>query len=106
MLRKALGLMMLAALLMTTASAQQPGSTAPPKTQLKVGDNAPDFTLKGVNGKEVKLSRLKGKTTVVLAFYPKAFTGGCTKEMKAYQADIAKFEATGAKVFGISTDDL
>jgi cytochrome oxidase Cu insertion factor (SCO1/SenC/PrrC family) len=78
MLRKAIGLLMLVALLAATASAQQPqpGGTAPPKTHLKIGDKAPDFTLKGVNGKEVKLSRLKGKTMVVLAFYPKAFTGG------------------------------
>jgi thioredoxin-dependent peroxiredoxin len=43
---------------------------------LKVGDKAPDFKLTGVDGKEVKLSKLKGKKNVVLAFYPKAFTGG------------------------------
>ncbi len=78
MLRKAIGLLMLVALPLAVAPAQQPqpGSTSPPKTHLKVGDKAPDFTLKGVNGQEVKLSSLKGKTTVVLAFYPKAFTGG------------------------------
>ncbi len=74
--RKVFGLLMLMTLLVAVASAQQPGGMAPPKTNLKVGDKAPDFTLKGVNGKEVKLSRLRGKTMVVLAFYPKAFTGG------------------------------
>jgi thioredoxin-dependent peroxiredoxin len=74
--KKALGLLLLLTLLVAVASAQQPGGMAPPQTNLKVGDKAPDFTLKGVNGKEVKLSKLRGKTMVVLAFYPKAFTGG------------------------------
>jgi len=55
------------------ASAQQP---TPPKTQLKVGDAAPDFSLTDTNGKEVKLSDFRGKKNVVLAFYVLAFTGG------------------------------
>ena len=45
-------------------------------TQLKVGDEAPDFTLKDQNNKDVKLSDFKGKKAVVLAFFPAAFTGG------------------------------
>jgi len=49
---------------------------APPKTNLKVGDTAPDFTLPSTNGKQVKLSDFKGKSAVVLAFFPAAFTGG------------------------------
>lgn len=53
--------------------AQQP---APPKTHLKVGQPAPDFTLTDTEGKEVKLSDFKGKKNVVLAFYVLAFTGG------------------------------
>jgi peroxiredoxin len=55
----------------------------PPKTQLKVGDMAPDFTLRSVTwngtasaGGTVKLSDFRGKNMVVLAFYPAAFTGG------------------------------
>jgi len=55
------------------AHAQQP---TPPKTQLKVGDAAPEFTLRDTEGKEVKLSDFKGKKNVVLAFYVLAFTGG------------------------------
>ena len=55
------------------ASAQQP---APPKTNLKVGDAAPDFTLPSTAGQKVKLSDFKGKKNVVLAFYVLAFTGG------------------------------
>jgi hypothetical protein len=56
-----------------TLSAQ----TAPPKTHLKVGDTAPDFSLPSTAGKEpIKLSDYRGKKTVVLAFFPAAFTGG------------------------------
>jgi peroxiredoxin len=45
-------------------------------TSLKVGDEAPDFTLPGNDGKPVKLSDFRGKKNVVLAFFPAAFTGG------------------------------
>ena len=56
-----------------TVSAQQ----TPPKTHLKVGDTAPDFSLPNTAGKEpIKLSDYRGKKTVVLAFFPAAFTGG------------------------------
>jgi len=47
-----------------------------PKTNLKVGEPAPDFTLPSTNGEKVKLSDFKGKKNVVLAFYVLAFTGG------------------------------
>jgi peroxiredoxin len=52
--------------------AQQPAQ----HTHLKVGDEAPDFTLPGTDNKPVKLSDFKGKKNVVLAFFPAAFTGG------------------------------
>jgi cytochrome oxidase Cu insertion factor (SCO1/SenC/PrrC family) len=55
------------------AVAQQP---APPKTHLKLGDAAPDFTLRATDGKTYKLSDFKGKKNVVLAIYVLAFTGG------------------------------
>jgi peroxiredoxin len=48
----------------------------PPKTHLKDGDMAPDFTLRSTAGGNVKLSDFRGKNLVVLAFYPAAFTGG------------------------------
>ena len=48
----------------------------PPKTHLKVGDTAPDFSLNATTGGKVTLSEFKGKFNVVLAFFPAAFTGG------------------------------
>ena len=53
--------------------------TAPPKTNLKVGEMAPDFTIaarSNTSGKDIKLSDYRGKKNVVLAFFPAAFTGG------------------------------
>ncbi|MEZ5402852.1 MAG: redoxin domain-containing protein [Bryobacteraceae bacterium] len=78
---------------------------APPKTHLKTGDKAPDFTLPSTAGKAVKLSDFQGKKNVVLAFYPAAFTGGCTKEMQAYQLGLSKFDGADTQVFGVSTDN-
>lgn len=53
-----------------------PAPTPPPYDKLKVGDEAPDFTLPDLTGKPVKLSDFRGKHNVVLAFYVFAFTGG------------------------------
>ncbi len=86
-----------------TLAAQQ--AMMPPKTHLKVGDMAPDFTLPSTTGTPVTLSSFRGKQNVVLAFFPAAFTGGCTKEMLAYQAGLAKFHGIEAQVFAISTDN-
>jgi peroxiredoxin len=83
-----------------TVSGQTPG-----KTHLKVGDMAPAFTLPSTTGKPVSLAELRGKT-VVLAFFPAAFTGGCTKEVQAYRDHLAKFQEAGAEVFLVSTDNL
>ena len=77
----------------------------PPKTHLKVGDEAPDFTLPSTTGQTVKLSDFRGKKNVILAFYPAAFTGGCTKEMQAYQFNLTQFEGAETQVFGVSTDN-
>lgn len=62
---------------------------------LKVGDPAPDFSLQGTDGKTHKLSDFKGKQSVVLAWYPKALTGGCTQECKSMKeagSEIRKFD--------------
>jgi peroxiredoxin Q/BCP len=73
MITKPLILALLLTVLAATALAQQP---TPPKTHLKAGDPAPDFTLRATDGKTYKLSDFKGKKNVVLAFYVLAFTGG------------------------------
>jgi peroxiredoxin len=92
---------LLSTVLISTLAAQM----QPPKTHLKVGDAAPDFTLPSTAGGKVSLSDFRGKKAVVLAFYPAAFTGGCTKEMLGYQAGLANFEGIDAQVFGISEDN-
>jgi cytochrome oxidase Cu insertion factor (SCO1/SenC/PrrC family) len=73
MLKRILISLVAVAVLSITALAQQP---TPPKTNLKVGDAAPDFTLRATDGKTYKLSDFKGKKNVVLAIYVLAFTGG------------------------------
>ena len=73
MIRKSLVLFSFVTVLAVTVFAQQP---APPKTHLKVGQPAPDFTLPATDGKTYKLSDFKGKKNVVLAAYVLAFTGG------------------------------
>lgn len=70
---------------------------------VKVGDVAPDFTLKNQDGKEVTLSALRGQE-VVLCFYPFDWSPVCTTENQCITRDLAKYSAKGAKVFGISCD--
>ncbi len=82
------------------------GQVAKSKTTLKVGDVAPNFTLPSTAGGDFTLADYRGRKNVVLAFFPKAFTGGCTKEMTAYQAGIGEFNGAEAQVVAISTDDL
>ena len=71
---------------------------------LKEGDKAPDFTSKDQDGNKVKLSDYKGKR-VVLYFYPKDDTPGCTKEACSFRDADQTFNKKGIKVFGVSTDD-
>ncbi len=70
---------------------------------LKEGDVAPDFELPDTKNKMRKLSEFKGKK-VVLAFFPGAFTGVCTKEMCAFRDSMSGFNNLDAKVLGISVD--
>jgi peroxiredoxin len=71
-----LSVLFVPAILAGSLAAQNAAPQAPPKTTLKVGDMAPDFTLPSTAGKQVKLSDFRGKSAVVLAFFPAAFTGG------------------------------
>ncbi|MEY3088556.1 MAG: putative peroxiredoxin bcp [Pseudomonadota bacterium] len=71
---------------------------------LKIGDDAPTFTLPDSQGNQVSLSDYKGKW-VVLYFYPKDDTPGCTKQACQFRDDFKTLEALGAKVIGVSIDD-
>lgn len=71
---------------------------------LKVGAKAPAFSLTNTEGKTVKLSDLKGKK-VVLYFYPKDMTPGCTVEACGFRDDFAQLKKRGVEVLGVSGDD-
>ena len=69
-----------------------------------VGTEAPDFTLNSQDGKPVSLHDFRGKW-VVLYFYPKDMTPGCTIEAHNFQRDLAKYEAKNATIMGVSVQD-
>ena len=71
---------------------------------IEVGTAAPDFELPDQNGKLVRLSGFRGKGPVVVYFYPKDDTSGCTIEACRFRDDFEKFQAAGAEVIGISDD--
>ena len=72
---------------------------------VEVGKPAPDFTLQDQLGKKVTLSKLKG-SPIVLYFYPKDDTPGCTKEACAFRDAFAEYEKLGAKILGVSPDGV
>lgn len=75
--------------------------------ELKVGDAAPDFDIpaqKGVENGPKKLSDLKGKKNVLIAFYPKADTPGCTKQLCGYRDDFSTLQSSNTEVIAISVD--
>lgn len=71
---------------------------------LKVGDTAPDFSLRGADGKTYTLSEYRGKQHVVLAFFPFAFSGTCSAQMPSYEAELERFRSYDTEVIGISMD--
>ena len=71
---------------------------------LTVGATAPDFTVKDTNGKTVKLSDYAGKM-VVMYFYPKDDTPGCTKQACSFRDNYDQYLSKGITVFGVSLDD-
>jgi thioredoxin-dependent peroxiredoxin len=102
--------------LLAAAAAQAPttlpnGSPAPATTantaaRPSVGQPAPAFAASATTDKQVSLADFKGKQSLVLAFFPKAFTGGCTKEMSGFRDSFKEFQGSGAQVLGISRDTL
>ena len=71
---------------------------------LTVGQAAPDFTLPSTAGKDVQLSSFRGKENVLVAFFPLAFTGVCTKELCSFSEDLPQFRAAGTHVLPVSVD--
>ena len=71
-----------------------------------IGKPAPDFTLPSTSGEAVSLKQFKGKKTVVLYFYPKDDTPGCTKEACGFRDLAAEFEQAKVVVLGVSTDPM
>lgn len=70
----------------------------------QVGDAAPEFTAASTSGKDVSLSSLRGKRNVLLAFFPLAFTGTCSKELICFTEDFDQFTGEGVEILPISVD--
>ena len=96
----AIGLM---AVLAVGVAAQAP-ATAP--AELKVGDAAPSFSMQASDGQTYTLDQFKGKKAVVIAWYPKSFTGGCTKECKSMKTYGAELKALNVAYFTASCDPV
>lgn len=78
-----------------------------PETQtFRVGDVAPDFTLKTANRQDWRLSNFRGKKNVLLAFVPFAFSRVCSAQLPAYEAELDRFQDYDTEVVSISTDSI
>jgi peroxiredoxin Q/BCP len=87
-----------------TTQPSDPPSTMPSSQIPAVGSDAPAFTLTSSTGQTISLSDYAGKQIVVLYFYPKAFTPGCTKEACAFRDAAADYDKANIAVLGISPD--
>ena len=72
----------------------------------QVGDLAPDFTAVSTSGNDVSLASFRGKRNVLLAFFPLAFTGTCTKELVCFTEDFDQFAGQGVEILPISVDSI
>jgi peroxiredoxin len=109
-----LGVVLAAATVMAQGGGQAPAAQQPPPPppSIKIGEAVPDFTLPymspkaggGYENKDMKLSDFKGEQNVVLAFFPAAFSPGCTSEMQKYHASTGQFTAVNTAIFGVSVD--
>jgi len=89
------------------ATVYRPGNLKPVDSRLKVkvGDKAPEFTLKSVSGKTISLSQFRGRSNVVLSFVPAAFTPVCSQQWPGYNISLDLFERNDAVLLGITTDN-
>ena len=74
--------------------------------QIKTGDKVPSFTLQDQDGKTFDINTVLGKQPLVIYFYPKDETSVCTKEACSFRDSFQDFQKYGAKVIGISSDDV
>jgi len=72
----------------------------------QVGDVAPEFTAASTSGSDVSLDAFRGKRNVLLAFFPLAFTGTCTKELVCFTEDFDQFAGRGVEILPISVDSV
>src|SRR5918993_1906625 len=107
-MRALLTMGLVAGLAVATAMAQGPNPNAAPAvpTVVKVGDMAPDFSMPGTDGKTHKLSDYRGKQAVVIAWFPRAFTQGCTIECKSLAENGDKIQKYDVAYFMASTDSI
>lgn len=111
MLKTAFLVLAASVLAVPAARAQAPGGAPPPPPSVKVGQAAPEFTARYMtmengrpNFKSLKLSEYKGQKNVVLAFFPAAFSPGCTGEMAKYQETSGQFNSNNTVILGMSVD--
>ena len=71
-----------------------------------VGEPAPVFTLPSTSGTDVSLAQFRGKSNVLIAFFPLAFTSTCAEEMCSFTEDVARFDGAGAVILPISVDSI
>jgi|SRR6185503_2091645 len=106
-MRALLTMGLMASLAVGAVLAQAPPGAAPAvPTVVKVGDMAPDFSLQGTDGKTHKLSDYRGKQAVVIAWFPKAFTQGCTIECKSLAENGDKIKQYDVAYFMASVDNI
>jgi peroxiredoxin Q/BCP len=91
---------------MTDSIDSSTGRRAPTGTALRVGDPAPDFTLPDQQGRPVHLAEYLGKGPIVVYFYPKDNSTGCTAEACAFRDSYTVFTDAGAEVMGVSSDSI
>ena len=77
-----------------------------PQSAVRVGDEAPDFTLPDADGRPLRLSEFRGQASVVLYFYPKDDTPICTAEACSFRDSYEAFREAGAEVIGVSSDSV
>jgi peroxiredoxin len=75
------------------------------RPRVEAGQTAPDFVLDDSEGRPVSLAALRAEGPVVLAFFPRAFTGGCTRELRTFRDHHQELTGRGARLVAISVDD-